>query len=66
MEFHKKHRTIFIETVKPLGKIELYSPTHGEECDLFQLKPYVTVGNAFKSLPFIGTCNREKTKRFQQ
>ena len=55
----KRHRAIFIGTDKALGKIDLPFPTHSDEINLFQLKPYVTVGEAFEGLPYIGTCNQE-------
>lgn len=55
----KRRRAIFIGVDEKLGRVGLPSPTHSDEINLFHLKPYVTVGEAFEGLPYIGMCSKE-------
>ena len=55
----KRRRAIFIGVDENLGHIYLPYPTHSDKINLFQLKPYMTVGEAFKGLPYIGNCNHK-------
>lgn len=54
----KRRRAIFLGVDKTFCRMSLPIPTHGEKDDLFGLKPYITVGEAFKGLPYIGNCNQ--------
>jgi DNA (cytosine-5)-methyltransferase 1 len=46
-----RRRLFFIGCRKEIGRIHLPMPTHSAELELFGLKPYVTVGEAFAGLP---------------
>ncbi len=52
-----RRRLFFLGCRQDLGMIHLPLPTHGSELELFQLKPYVTVGEAFAGLPEIVGIN---------
>lgn len=54
-----RRRAIFIGTEKSLGQVYLPEPLYGNEINLFQLKPYMTVGEAFDSLPVISERRQE-------
>lgn len=53
----KRKRAIFLGVDKTLGHIDLPSSTHGDNIHALSLKPYATVGDAFKGLPYIGICS---------
>ncbi|MFB8790400.1 MAG: DNA (cytosine-5-)-methyltransferase [Potamolinea sp.] len=46
-----RRRLFFLGCRQDLGSINLPMPTHSSELQLFRLKPYVTVGEAFADLP---------------
>jgi DNA (cytosine-5)-methyltransferase 1 len=46
-----RRRLFFLGCRKDIGSINLPMPTHSSELELFGLKPYVTVGEAFADLP---------------
>lgn len=46
-----RRRLFFLGCRKEIGSINLPMPTHSFEPDLFRLKPYATVGEAFADLP---------------
>ncbi|HEY9301334.1 MAG TPA: DNA cytosine methyltransferase, partial [Phormidium sp.] len=46
-----RRRLFFLGCRKEIGDINLPMPTHTSEPELFGLKPYITVGEAFANLP---------------
>ena len=58
-----RRRAIFIGVLKEFGRINLPMPTRADSINLFGLKPYMTVGEAFEGLPYLGVCKQDKKKK---